>query len=289
MALAVRDWIQNTSSPILAIDLPSGWAADETAATASGSVFPADAVVTFTAPKPTHLFGHLTRRWNQPVVVVPIGSPDAAVQLAMSKTMSGESPRLRWTGSSLPLAQEPRTTTANKGNFGHVLVVGGSTANPAAPALAALAALRTGAGLVTAAVPAAGMVSIALIAPELMSWPLASTDDGFLAEGNATPERIASLMAGKTVLAIGPGMGQHAETATFLRELLAGTRIPAVLDADALNLLATQPEFLETLAKERTVVLTPHPGEMARLAGITTAEVEANRLSLARRFARRLA
>ena len=80
-------------------------------------VFPADAVVTFTAPKPAHVFGQLTRRWDQPVVVAPIGSPDAAIVSELG---------IDWAGSSLAIAQAPRAAAANKGNFGHVLVVGGT-------------------------------------------------------------------------------------------------------------------------------------------------------------------
>ena len=284
LALAVLNWIKDTSAPILAVDLPSGWGSDETCASASGPVFPADAVLTLTAPKPVHVFGHLTRRANQPVVVAAIGSPEAAI----AQVIGAESARLRWTGESLPLVQQPRATTAHKGNFGHVLVIGGSCGKSGAPAMASLAALRAGAGLVTAAVPAPMLLSVASITPELMSWPLLATADGCIAKENANPTQMAALMVGKTVLAIGPGMGQEAETEKFMRELLAATRVPVVLDADALNLLATQPELLRNLAKERTVILTPHPGEMARLAGITTAEVQANRMELAQNFAQQI-
>ena len=283
MALAALAWLRKSAAPILAIDLPSGWPADETAATASGAVFPADAVVTFTAPKPAHVFGALTRRWDQPVVVAPIGSPDAAVVSSLG---------IDWAGSSLALAQAPRAAAANKGSFGHVLVVGGSFGwvggKAGAPAMAALAALRAGAGLVTAAVPAPALPVIASFAPELMTWPLAETEAGQIAAKNLNATEIAALTAGKTVLAIGPGLGQSAETAKFTAGLLAATKIPAVIDADALNILAAKPVLLAKLAKARTLVLTPHPGEMARLAGSSIAEVQSNRLQTARSFAERL-
>lgn len=136
LALAAREWLQRSHAPILAIDLPSGWPADETSATAAGPVFPADAVITFTAPKCAHVFGQLTRRWDQPVVVAPIGSPDAAIVSAL---------KLDWAGSSLALAQAPRAVAANKGNFGHVLVVGGTFGiaggKAGAPTMTSLAAL----------------------------------------------------------------------------------------------------------------------------------------------------
>jgi hydroxyethylthiazole kinase-like uncharacterized protein yjeF len=270
-------------APILSIDLPSGWPADETNATAAGPVFPADAVITFTAPKPAHLFGQLTRRWDQPVVVAPIGSPEAAIVSAL---------KLDWAGSSLALAQAPRAAAANKGNFGHVLVVGGTFGSAGgkagAPTMAALFAMRSGAGLVTAAVPAPALAVVASFAPELMTLPLAVTGTGQIAAKNIEKKRLAAWMAGKTVLAIGPGLGQGAETVKFLTGLLSATKIPTVIDADALNIMAAKPALLKKLAKGRALVLTPHPGEMARLAGTTIAKVQANRLEMARDFAERM-
>jgi NAD(P)H-hydrate epimerase len=287
LALAALEWLRSggarVPAPVLAVDLPSGWPADETAATVGGDCFPADAVITFTAPKPAHVFGQLTRRWDQPVVVTPIGSPEAAMVSGLE---------IDWAGSSLALAQEPRAAAANKGNFGHVLVVGGTFGaaggKAGAPAMAALAALRAGAGLVTAAVPAPALPVAASFAPEVMTWPLKATRTGQIAAKNLEPKQVAALTAGKTVLAIGPGLGQGAETASFAMGLLSGTKIPTVIDADGLNMLAARPALLAKLAKGRTLVLTPHPGEMARLAGSTVAEVQARRLETAREFARRM-
>ena len=154
--------------------------------------------------------------------------------------------------------------------------------------MTALAALRAGAGLVTAAVPAPALPVVSSFAAELMTWPLAATTEGQIAAENLEPDRVAALTAGKIVLAIGPGMGQSAETAKFTIGLLSATNIPTVIDADALNILAANAEQLATLAKGRTLVLTPHPGEMARLAGTTVAEVQADRLDTARSFAQRM-
>ena len=283
LPLAVLEWMRPSAAPVLAVDLPSGWPADETAATIDGPVFPTDAVVTFTAPKPAHVFGQLTRGWDGPIVVAPIGSPDAA----MVSTLD-----IDWAGSSLALVQGPRATASNKGNFGHVLVVGGSFGaaggKAGAPAMTSLAALRAGAGLVTAAVPAPALAPVAAFAPELMAWPLAATAAGAISSEDLAPERIAALVAGKTVLAIGPGLGQAAETVKFVTGLLSATQMPAVIDADGLNILAAKPVLLAKLAKGRTLVLTPHPGEMARLAGVSVAEVQANRLEAARGFAQRV-
>ena len=296
LALAALQWLQRSRAPVLAVDLPSGWPADETAATveidpaekdlsAGVPIRPADAVITFTAPKPAHVFGQLTRRWDQPIVVAPIGSPEGAIESTLG---------IHWAGSSLDLVQAPRAAAANKGNFGHVLVVGGTFGSAGgkagAPAMTALAALRSGAGLVTAAVPAPALPVVASLAPELMTWPLEANSAGQISEKNLRCGHFAQLIEGKTVLAIGPGLGQSPETAKFTIGLLSSTQIPAVIDADALNILAAEPALLAKLAREgqRTLVLTPHPGEMARLAGITVAEVQANRLQTAREFARRV-
>jgi NAD(P)H-hydrate epimerase len=249
-------------------------------------VFPADAVITFTAPKPAHVFGQLTRGWDQPVVVAPIGSPVEAIVSSL---------QLEWAGSAAALTHAPRSAASNKGNFGHVLVIGGTFGSAGgkagAPAMTSLAAMRAGAGLVTAAVPAPALPVVGAIAPELMTWPLEASAAGHVAEENLAPDRVAALMAGKTVLAIGPGLGQSPESIKFTTGLLSSTDLPAVIDADALNILAAKPVLLAKLARKgkRTLVLTPHPGEMARLAGMKTAEVQANRLETARDFAQRMA
>src|SRR5580698_6425122 len=283
LAKAALEWARSSSAAVLSIDLPSGWSADSTSATADGQVFPSDAVITFTAPKLAHVFGQLTRQWDQAVVVAPIGSPDQAIVSRLG---------VEWAGAAMEMVRRPRAAAVNKGNFGHVLVVGGSYSvtgvKAGAPAMTALATLRSGAGLVTAAVPEAVLAIVAAVAPELMMWPLAMRQAGGIAHECLAPEALAGLMAGKTVLAIGPGLGQAAETVKFVTGLLAATKIPAVIDADALNILAAKPVLLAKLAKGRTVVLTPHPGEMARLAGTTTAEVQANRLEMARSFAQRM-
>jgi ADP-dependent NAD(P)H-hydrate dehydratase / NAD(P)H-hydrate epimerase len=286
LALAALQWLKESAPagvPILAVDLPSGWPADETQATVDYPVFPADAVVTFTAPKLAHVFGQLTRSWDQPVVVAPIGSPDAAIVSVLN---------IEWAGSAQALTLAPRATDANKGKFGHVLVVGGSFGSEGgkagAPAMASIAAMRAGAGLVTAAVPAPALAVVSSYAPELMTWPLIANDAGQASPANLADEKVAALTKGISVLAIGPGLGQSDDTSQFCVGLLEATMMPAVIDADALNILAKQPDVLTRLGRDgRTVILTPHPGEMARLAGMTTSEVQARRLEVARSFAQR--
>jgi len=119
---------------------------------------------------------------------------------------------------------------------------------------------------------------------------LAATKKGQIAAKNLDKTQIAELTAGKSVLAIGPALGQGAETARFVAGLLGATKIPTVVDADALNILAAKPALIKKLARrgERTLVLTPHPGEMARLTGTTVAAVQAGRLETARDYAQRM-
>ena len=277
---ALRELAAKSDAPVVAVDLPSGWDADSIGQIAQGA-FRADAVVTFTRPKLSHVFGHLTSATFGPVVVAEIGSPAEAIQSA-----SG----LSWAGTSKTLAEQPREVNANKGKYGHVLVVGGSYGTAGAPSMAALAALRSGAGLVTAAVPEVVAATVAAIAPELMVRPLwqsAATRRqeryGVPSESNLEPERLQELLKGIDVIAIGPGLSTREGASEFAREFVAKTTLPMVLDADALNAFEGRANLLD--GSDRTIVLTPHPGEMARLTGLTVVAVEADRIGLARSFA----
>ena len=280
LAAALRELAAKSDAPVVAVDLPSGWDADSTAQTAQDA-FRADAVVTFTAPKLAHVFGHLTSATFGPVVVAEIGSPAEAIV-----SESG----LSWAGAAKAIAEQPRNVNSNKGMYGHVLVVGGSYGTAGAPAMASLAALRTGAGLVTAAVPEVVADTVASIAPELMVRPLwqsAATRRqeryGVPSESNLEPERLKQLLKGIDVIAIGPGLSTREGASKFAREFVAKTTLPMVIDADALNAFAGRANLLD--GSGRTLVLTPHPGEMARLVGLTVSEVEADRIHLARSFA----
>ena len=173
-----------------------------------------------------------------------------------------------------------------------MLVVGGSFGSAGgkagAPAMTSLAALRVGAGLVTAAVPAPALSIVSAVAPELMTWPLKSNEAGQASPDNVPETTVAAMTKGITVLAIGPGLGQSDDTARFCIGLLEATNMPAVIDADALNILSKHIGILERVTSQgRTIVITPHPGEMARLVGISTGDVQSNRLEVAREFARR--
>src|SRR6266851_1098591 len=273
LAAALREMAEGSVVPVVAVDVPSGWDADSMEQTVEGA-FRADAVVTFTAPKMAHIFGHLTRDTFGPVVVAGIGSPVEAI------VSEGG---LSWKGASKKVAERPREVNSNKGRFGHVMVVGGSYGKAGAPAMASLAALRAGAGLVTAAVPDSIVNMVAGIAPELMIAPLAAGEEGAFSFRNLEAVRLESLLKKMTVLAVGPGLSTEGDASEFARQLVEKTRLPIVIDADALNAFGGRTELLNGTG--RVMVLTPHPGGMARLAGLTAKEVEADRVGLARRFA----
>lgn len=270
---AVGKLISALKTPVIAIDLPSGWDADSRFADAEGG-WRADAVVSFTAPKLAHVFGNLTRG---PIVIADIGSPQEAVQ---SDT------RLTWAGESKSIAEQPRSVDGNKGKFGHVLVIGGAKGKAGAPSMASLAALRTGAGLVTAGIPESILPTVSRFAAELMTVPMIEGKQGGISSRNLEAGNLQPLLKGKTVIALGPGMGQEPETVEFVLGLLRETDLPLVIDADALNAIAGgHTNMLD--GRGRAIVLTPHPGEMARLVGMSIAEVQSKREDVAREFATR--
>jgi NAD(P)H-hydrate epimerase len=269
---ALRAAVARVAVPVVAVDLPSGWDADSYDETVAGS-FRADAVVTFTAPKVAHCFGHLTAEVFGPVVVAGIGSPDEAIRSELG---------IHWAGMSKAITERKRPINSNKGTFGHVLVVGGSYGTAGAPSMASLACLRAGAGLVTAAVPTCVMDTVARIAPELMMRGLAQGEERSASLANL--DRLEELLKGIKVIAVGPGLSTRGEASEFVRELIAKTSLPIVIDADALNAFDSErAKYLN--GHGRTMVLTPHPGEMARLLGISVPEVEKDRIGIARKFA----
>jgi ADP-dependent NAD(P)H-hydrate dehydratase / NAD(P)H-hydrate epimerase len=165
-----------------------------------------------------------------------------------------------------------------------VLVVGGSLGKAGAPAMAGFSALRTGAGLSTVATPKSIVSTVASFRPEVMTEPLDETGAGTIAMQALESTKFAEMLKGKTVLAVGPGISRQAETVRFVRALVAQCTLPVVLDADGLN--AFEGHTGELSGAGRPVVITPHPGEMARLAGCSIREVQQNRLKTARDFAR---
>jgi ADP-dependent NAD(P)H-hydrate dehydratase / NAD(P)H-hydrate epimerase len=243
----------------VAVDIPSGLSSDETKP--AGEFVQANYTVTFTAPKLSQCLSP-SYEFMGKLVVVPIGSPielyETNPALKVNVTTKTDIRHL--------FAQRPRNS--NKGMYGHVLVVGGSFGKSGAPAMAGLGSYRSGAGLVTVAVPKQALPTVAGFHPELMTKPL---------EGP-----LPDLLKGMTVLAIGPGLGTADETVRLVKQAYEEADFPAVVDADALNVLAGA---LPTTAKVR--VLTPHPGEMGRLIGKSAKEVQADRLGVSLELAQR--
>jgi len=149
--------------------------------------------------------------------------------------------------------------------------------------MAGMAVLRSGAGLCTVATAKDVLQTVAGFYPELMTEPLEETEEGTISGKVSTRRRIDALSQGKTVLAVGPGISRHQDTAKLVRSLMSKCGIPMVLDADGLN--AFEGHAAELNGKGRSLVITPHPGEMARLVGSTVAAVQRDRLNAARIFA----
>jgi ADP-dependent NAD(P)H-hydrate dehydratase / NAD(P)H-hydrate epimerase len=272
--------INAVSAPTIAVDIPSGADAD-VMGQQTGAVARADAIVTFTAPRPAHIFGGLTQG---PTVIAPIGSPEEAIHSSLNLNVI--------TPKEIAPLIGPRPRDSNKGMYGHVLVVGGSLGKTGAAAMAGFSALRVGAGLVTIAAPRSVLGIIAGYHPELMTEPLEETESGSIsAQALKALWRVAER---KNVLVIGPGISRHAETTEFVRAVLLkskaqksnaeGSKTAVVLDADGLNAFEGKTEELN--GRARTLVLTPHPGEMARLTGLSTSAIQRDRLNVARSFAR---
>ncbi len=264
--------INAATQPAVAVDIPSGADAD-VMGSQTGAVARADAIVTFTAPRPAHVFGQLT---NGPTVVAPIGSPDEAIVSSLHLNIV--------TPADIAELLAARRPDSNKGNFGHVLVVGGSLGKSGAAAMAGTCALRVGAGLSTVATAQSVLPTVASFHPEIMTEPLAETDAGTISLRALEYGRMDNLVKGKTVAAIGPGISRHVETVEFVHTMMARYRVPMVVDADGLNAFENCVDQLH--GREHPLIITPHPGEMARLCGCSVSEVLRNRLSLARTFAR---
>ena len=173
----------------------------------------------------------------------------------------------------------PRSADSHKGDYGHVLVVAGSRGKTGAAHLAGVGALRSGAGLVTVATPASCQPIVAAMAPEYMTVAIEETAEGLDLDA---VDRLLDLA--RDVIAIGPGLGQAPSTRAFIRALVDRATMPLVIDADGLNAFADDPDRLSG-REGRDVIITPHPGEMARLVGMSTEEVQASRLEIARNFA----
>ena len=257
--------------PVMAIDIPSGLNADTGAV--MGAAVRADVTATFGFPKLGQLLypgaglvGRLVR--------VDIGMPGEAADRVPARYGLIEA---RDMGEALPV----EAPDVHKGNRGHLLVIAGSTGKTGAAALASLAALRAGAGLVTLGIPRSLNPILESKLTEAMTHPLPETEAGTLSlEGE---QEILQLLEGKSALVLGPGLSTHEDTARLVRRLVSHCPVPIVVDADGLNALAGDLSPLHSVRAQ--AILTPHPGEMARLTGLSNSEVQADRAGLASRFA----
>lgn len=263
--------INRSTKPVVAVDIPSGADSDSMQPQSGEGIVRADGIVTFTAPRAAHVFGTLTRG---PIIVVSIGTPDEAIASSLKLEVT--------TARDLAPFLVPRPLDSNKGMYGHAMIVGGSLGKSGAAAMAGMAALRAGTGLSTVAVPRSVLPSVSSFAAELMTEALPETASGAIsAVAIKGFDQLASPM---TVVALGPGIGPHPETQEFVHDAVKRAKCPMVVDADGLNAFQGKAELLN--GKQRPLVLTPHPGEMSRLTGLTIPQVQADRLGVARNFAR---
>ena len=268
----VIECINETGRPVVAIDLPSGLAADT--GIAEGACIQATYTVTMGLPKRGNLIhpgGTLTGKLE----VADIGFPSSVIDtqnLQINWTQPSDAARL------LP----PRPIHSHKGTYGRVFVVAASTGMTGAAALTSAGALRVGAGLVTLGTPKSLNPILEVKLTEVMTLPLPETAEGSLAL-EAKSHIIEAVERTKSVLAIGPGLSQHPETVALVHTLTRESNTPTVIDADGLNALSKSKDILSSLSPQ--MVLTPHPGEMARLIGGTVEALERDRIGITQRFA----
>lgn len=265
------EFVNRQDRPVLAVDVPSGLNADT--GRPCGAAVRARMTVTFAFPK-VGLLVYPGAEYAGRLEVVDIGIPAPIAERVGPRQTLLTAAEVR---RALPL----RPADMHKGRAGHVLVVGGSPGKTGAAALATTAALRIGAGLVTLAVAEALNPVIEGLGLEAMSAPLPEARPGIVGPGAL--EALAGQLGGKSCLAIGPGLGPAAETQALVRAALAAAALPAVVDADGLNAVAGHLEVLK--ARPAETVLTPHPGEMARLMASSVAEVQQDRIGAARELA----
>jgi NAD(P)H-hydrate epimerase len=265
------------AATIVSVDIPSGLSSDT--GQPIGPHVQADLTVSFTAPKIGNILAPASES-NGKLVVASIGTPDWLIE--------------EESGSNLHLVEEEqiaewlqasrRHADAHKGSVGDVLLIAGSRGKTGAAALSSETVLRAGAGLVTVATARSAQALLVTQArTEVMTEALEETHDGAIS--SAALDRALQLAQKRTVIAVGPGLSSSEEsTRAFVREMVEKRTAPMVIDADGLNALAPWPEDLKG-SDEAPIIVTPHPGEMARLTGKTNAEVVADRINVAQEFA----
>jgi len=268
----VISFINASGKPVFCVDIPSGLNADT--GQICGACIQGVATATFGFPKIGHL-SYPGAALTGKLRVVDIGIPGLIADRVSPKQQL-------ITPAEAREGLVERSPDAHKGRTGHLLVVGGSPGKTGAAAMAALSALRAGAGLVTTGIPESLNPVLEALTLEAMTCPLPDRNLGILS--SEAREFLLTQLPGKQCIALGPGLGTHPDTRGMLLDLLPEIEVPMVLDADALNCLAQRPELLKSF--KAPVVLTPHPGEMARLANADTRKVQQDRIACAREFAK---
>jgi NAD(P)H-hydrate epimerase len=268
-----RDIIERLNGlnvPILAVDVPSGL--DATTGRPLGAAVKATATATFGFLKVGHVIEQGSELAGQ-LEVIDIGIPPGLVQSAGIQRY--------WLTEELVSSWiEPRNPATHKGQAGHVCVLSGSVGKTGAASLVSLGAARAGAGLVTLFIPESLNAILEVKLTEAMTLPIAETPDK--TPSSAAFQPIINFLEGKDALAIGPGISTNEETTTLVKKLLANVRCPMVLDADAITGVSEDPTLLRKA--QAPLVLTPHPGEMARLCHSTVPDVQRDRLESAAKF-----
>jgi NAD(P)H-hydrate epimerase len=262
-----------SNRPVVSVDLPSGLLADTP--DVPGPAVHASVTVTLAAPKLPLVLPPAERLAGN-LVIADIGIPHAVINQVEGSWLEV------LTRESMRSLIEPRAQDSHKGDYGRVLVVAGSRGRTGAACLSAMAALRSGAGLVTVAAPASCVPTIAALGAEFMTEPLPETPDGTIAF-----EAVDQVLDfGADIIAVGPGLGRSSSTAAFVHGLVERAGVPLVIDADGLNAFVDDADRL-TARDGVDMMLTPHPGEMARLVGLPIEDVQRHRLDIARDFASR--
>ncbi|OGP79174.1 MAG: hypothetical protein A2V86_10710 [Deltaproteobacteria bacterium RBG_16_49_23] len=267
----VIDHLNTIHRPIVAIDIPSGLNANT--GRPLGAAIRATLTVTFGLPKIGLLISPGTD-YVGTLRVIDIGIPKNLVEEEKIQAHLLEEEEIR------RLLSTPRRPDTHKGDYGHLLVIAGSVGKTGAAAMVCEAALRMGAGLVTLAIPKSLNAIMEMKLTEVMTEPLPETPKQTLSLRAFAS--ILRLCENKKAVVIGPGLGIFKETQSLILKLIKAIDLPIIIDADGLNALATQPKFLPI--PNRSLVLTPHPGEMARLIHSTVKEVQEDRIGICKSF-----
>ena len=271
LAESVIEKANASGKPILSIDIPSG--IDGRDGSIKGSCIKADATVTFCLAK-IGLVLHPGCEYTGRLVIADIGIPACVIN---KQEIHSELIDAKMVSDRIPC----RAADSSKGDYGKVLLVTGSTGMTGSGCLASMAALRSGAGLVYTGVPESLAHIYGSVLTEPIIIPLEDKGSGCLAEGSA--EQILAQMKRMSIAAIGPGLTTSGNISEIVEKIIIGSTIPLILDADALNAISSNVGILKNLTVSAAV--TPHPGEMARLTGLSIREVQADRAGVAKRFA----